>query len=419
MTSSPPRPSEAAERRDPASTTGQEPSFVSILRFERPALRHYRRSLGLRSDRSALLALARALAADEPWRSVAGTGFVVRPDPDPVIGIVAGPAGIDPAHLLRQARAFESAPGRLRYVGYPEVEAAVRRLAGTLVEEFGLARLRGFRYTAIPRGGLIVLGLLAAHLGIPAERVLAAPPAAPEDTGEPLVAVDDCALSGARFSHFLGRCPARQVVFAHLYSHPELRAALSAAEPRVVACLAGHDLRDEGPARLAGDWAEARERWRQRLGPGRYWLGDCERIAFPWNEPDRVVWNPETQEVELGWKLVPPERCLKRSAGPAAAARPRIQVQPRGTGPWRPASTVLFAGRRGATVVHRLDTGEGFRLPGTAHAMWWALLRGGDLAPALRLLRERYLVADETLASDLAGFFATLQERGLFAQEPS
>ena len=391
---------------------GEQPSFVCILRFEPPALRHYGRSLGLRSDRSALRGLARALAASEPWRSLPGTIFAVRPEPDPVIGIVSGETGMDPAHLLYQARAFENAPGRLRYVGYPEVETAVRRLAGELVRQYGIKQVRGFRYTAIPRGGWIVLGLLTAHLDVPADRVLAAPGA---DDDELLVVVDDCALSGARFAAFLGLCPARRLIFAHLYSHPALRAALQAREPRVLACIAGQDLRDEGPDRLAEAWGEARERWQQRLGAGRYWLGDCERIAFPWNEPDRVVWNPEAQEVELGWKLVPPEHCLKRSAGEAAMPRPRIQVQPRGTGPWRPAPTVLFAWRRGETIVHRLDTGEVFHLPGTAHAMWWALLRGGDLAPALRLLLARYRVADEILATDLSRFFKTLQERGLIS----
>lgn len=411
MTSSPPRP---FEREPPSDQRGEEPSFVCILRFNTPSLRHYRRSLGLRSDRSALIALARALAGSEPWRSLPGVTFALRPAPDPVIGIIAGETGMNPAHLLYQARAFESAPGRLRCVGYPEVETAVRRLAGELIRQYGITQVRGFRYTAIPRGGLIVLGLLAAHLDVPADRVLAAP----EDGEEPLVVVDDCSLSGARFAAFLGRCIAPRVIFAHLYSHPALREALQAREPRVLVCIAGQDLRDEGPDRLAGAWAEARERWQQRLGPGRYWLGDCERIAFPWNEPDRVVWNPETAEVELGWKLVPPERCLKRGAGQAAVPRSRIQVQPRGTGPWRPAPTVLFAWRRGETIVHRLDTGEVFRLLGTAHAMWWALLRGGDLAPALRLLHARYHVPDETLATDLSRFFKTLQERGLFARTP-
>ena len=398
-------------------STGQEPTFVCILRFEPRDLRHYRRSLGLRSDLSALRALARALAAGEPWNRLPGVFFTVRPEPEPVIGIVSeeGQAGIDPRLLLHQARAFESAPGRLRFIGYREVETAVRRLAAELIRRFGLPRVRSFRYAAIPRGGSTVLGLLAAHLDVPADRLLATL----EDDGEPLVVVDDCALSGARFAAFLDRCPARQVIFAHLFSHPALREALLAAEPRVVDCIAGQDLRDEGPERLAGDWAEARDRWRHRLGPGRYWLGDCERIAFPWNEPDRVVWNPETQEVELGWKLVPPEHCLKRGAERAAGTRPRIQVQPRGAGPWRPASTVLFAWRHGETIVHRLDTGELFRLPGTAHAMWWALLRGGDLPSALRLLLARYHVADEILAADLARFFETLQKQGLFEKNSS
>jgi hypothetical protein len=110
---------------------------------------------------------------------------------------------------------------------------------------------------------------------------------------------------------------------------------------------------------------------------------------------------------------VPPELCLKQRAAADSSVRPGIQVQPRGRGPWRPSSTVLFTGRRGETVIHRLDTGEVFRLFGTAHAMWRALLRSGDPAAASRLLLARYRVAAATLESDLAQFLQTLRERGL------
>lgn len=371
---------------------------LGILHLSSAALLSYRRALGLRSDRSALIALARAIAASPGWP--AGTAFVVRPDPAPVLGIFA--EDLDPVRLRLQVHAAESGVGRLRYIGYDEAEAAAEKLATRLVESYGAEAVRRFRYTPLPRGGLIVLGLLASRLDLPADRLSNAPPDAGEDT--PLVVVDDCALSGGRFGAFLHDCPARQVIFAQLYSPPALRAAIEAGEPRVLACLAAHNLED-------GD--EVRERWGRRLSGPRYGPGTGDRIAFPWNEPDRLLWNQDTGEVELGWKLVPPELCLKQRAAADSSARPRIQVQPRGLGPWRPSSTVLFAEHRAETVVHRLDTGEVFRLPGTAHAMWRALLRAGDPAAASRLLLARYRVAAATLEADLAQFLQTLRERGL------
>lgn len=384
-----------------ASTPDAGPGF-GILRLEPASLLSYRRTLGLRSDRSALIALARAIAAS-PGGPAAAT-FVVRPEPEPVLGISA--EGLDPVRLRLQLHAAASGIGRLRYIGYGAAEDAVERLAARLVERFGAEAVRRFRYAPLPRGGLVVLGLLASRLGLPVERLSVAPPDAAGDA--PLVVVDDCALSGGRFAAFLQDCPARQVIFTPLWSPPALRAAIEAGEPRVLACLAAHDLED-------GD--EAREQWRRRLDGPRYGPGTGERIAFPWNEPDRVVWNPDTGEVELGWKLVPPELCLKQRGGAEPPARPRIQVQPRGRGPWRPASTVLFAAHRQETVLQRLDTGEVFRLPGTAHALWRALLRSGDPAAASRLLLSRYQVAPATLEADLASFLRTLRERGLV--EPS
>jgi hypothetical protein len=322
---------------------------------------------------------------------------VVRPDPEPVLGIFAQSGGLDPVRLRLQVRAAESGIGRLRLIGYNEVEAAVERLANRLIDRFGAESVRRFRYTPLPRGGLVVLGLLASRLDLPVERLSPHACASEEDT--PLVVVDDCALSGARFAAFLRGNQIRQVVFAHLFSPPELRSAIESAEPSVLSCLAAHDLEKAG---------ETREHWRQRLEGQRYGPGTGARIAFPWNEPDRLVWNPDTGEVELGWKLVPPERCLKQRG-----VRSRVQVQPRGQGPWRPPSTVLFAEHRGETVILRIDTGKVFRLQGTARAMWRALLQGGDPETASRLLLTRYRVTEETLAADLDKFLRTLRERGL------
>ncbi|HKH43123.1 MAG TPA: PqqD family peptide modification chaperone [Thermoanaerobaculia bacterium] len=312
---------------------------------------------------------------------------------------------VDPRTMAMQARTCESTLGRLRYVGYRQAEEAVAELADRLRSGLGARELRSFSYVAIPRGGLIVLGMLASMLDVPRAQV-----AAQAVSNGPLVVVDDCAQSGVRFGAFLASRPEPQVVFAHLFSHPDLRAAIEKREPRVVACIAARDLRDYPPETLTDGFAEAYRRWVARLGPQRYWVGDCERLCFPWNEPEHVLRNLAAADLETAWKLVPPHYCFKAGA----AARPDIQVQPGGHGRLRPSPAVLFGRWNGDTVVARIDTGEVLRLPGSAGAMWWALVKTGDLTAAHRELIGRYRIDAETLRTDLAAFSADLLERGLF-----
>ena len=309
--------------------------------------------------------------------------------------------------MAMQARTCERTLGRLRYVGYRQAEEAVAELADRLRSRLGAREVRSLSYVAIPRGGLIVLGMLASMLDVPRAQV-----AAQAVSDGPLVVVDDCALSGARFGAFLASRPEPQVVFAHLFSPPDLRAAIERRETRVVACVAARDLRDYGPATCTEESAEAHRLWVARLGPERYWVGDCERLCFPWNEPEHVLRNLATADLEAAWKLVPPPYCFK--AGGGATARPDIQVQPGGRGPLRPSPAVLFGRWNGDTVVARIDSGEVLRLPGSAGAMWWALVKTGDLTAAHRELTGRYRIDAETLRADLSAFSADLLGRGLF-----
>jgi hypothetical protein len=373
-------------------------------------LRHYRRSLGLRSDRAALVALAKAIGISSGWSDQTRITFLVRAEPEPVLGILCD-EDVAANTIAIQARAYERAVGRLRYIGYRQAEEAVAELGDRLRSRLGSREARSLPYVAIPRGGLIVLGMLASMLDLPRELV-----GAEADTGGPVVIIDDCAQSGARFGAFLAGRPELQVVFAHLVSHPDLRTAVEDREPRVVACVAARDLRDEGPESLADDYANAHELWSLRLGRQRYWIGDCERICFPWNEPERVIWNPGTQDLETAWRLVPPPYCFKNcfKAGGSGAAGPwDIQVQPGGRGRLRPAPNVLFGRSDGATVVVRIDSGEIFRLPGSADAFWSALVATGDTEAAGRRLESRYRVAAAALRSDLSAFCETLLGQGL------
>lgn len=314
---------------------------------------------------------------------------------------------VDPRTMAMQARTCESTLGRLRYVGYRQVEEAVAELADRLRSRLGAQEVRSLSYVAIPRGGLIVLGMLASMLDVPRAQL-----SAQAVSDGPLVVVDDCAQSGVRFGAFLAGRPEPRVLFAHLFSHPDLRAAIETRETRVVACMAARDLRDYGPETFTEEFAEAHRRWVARLGPQRYWVGDCERLCFPWNEPEHVIRDLAAADLQTAWKLVPPPYCFKAGGG----ARPDVQVQPRGPrsqGRLRPSPAVLFGRWNGDTVVARIDSGEVLRLPGSAGAMWWTLVKTGDLAATHRALIRRYQVDAETLRTDLSAFAADLLARGL------
>ncbi len=212
-----------------------------------------------------LNALARAIAASPEWPAGCEATLVVRRGPPSALAVLGRFGEAQKAWLLRQTQVLEDACSRLRYAGAGQVEEDCRALADGLRAALGTESLARARFTAIPRGGLIVLDLLADRLGLVPGQMR---PPFPAD--RPLVVVDDCALSGARFHRFLRQIDHPSVVFATLYSHPELRAAIRLREPRVAACLSARDL----DGRRIGDSGAADE---------YYWSGEVETLCFPCN----------------------------------------------------------------------------------------------------------------------------------------
>ena len=116
----------------------------------------------------------------------------------------------------------------IRQVSYQQAEASSKSLAAQLSAAFGRGELTRFGYMAIPRGGHFVLAMLAYVLDIGSRQLLQPP------SDAPIVVVDDCALTGSRFRQVLQLLPHERVIFAHLYSHPTLRQAITSQEPRVL-----------------------------------------------------------------------------------------------------------------------------------------------------------------------------------------
>lgn len=352
--------------------------------------------------------LARGLSTSPAWKATPGASLVVRQTPHPVLGVVGRFDTAAKARLATLGPQLANGLSCLRYVSYSQAVEDVERLAGMLIERFGRDELRRFRFTAIPRGGLVVLGMLSYALGL--RHAQLEPPHPPE---LPLVVVDDCAISGYRFDQSLARYGGHQVVFAHLYSHPELRAAIEARQSQVISCLGARDLYDHAPERYGAEYGAWREQWMSRFGDDvGYWLGEPGHLCFSWNEPDVTTWNPAIEKMERGWRIVPPELCLKNRAvhGMEPAT---VQVQPEGAGPLRPSERALFGEFEGSVVLGNMETKASFTLTGVAADMWKSIVEYGNLDEAAASLSKEYDVGRPTLRADLGGFVEDLMAKDL------
>ena len=316
----------------------------------------------------------------------------------------SGPSVVNALRFRLQALAGRRAG--VRYIDYRQVEEDCELLAEKLLETYSREDIDSFDFVPIPRGGMIVLGILSYLLGLdPAQLAVRA------DNSSPVVVVDDVALTGARFAQALATLDDRQVIFAHLYSHPDLRTCIEASEADVVRCMSAQDLVDHVPA-LYPD-PEQRRRWREwwleRLGGRRYWFGQTDTLVFPWSEPDLPLWNPESNEVEDGWRYAAPHRCLGNRADlgmPPRSGSDRLWVVSEGV-----AYVLLDEGVQMAS----LSSGEAFGFDGVAGDMWRALAAYGDVDAAVDRLHHLYIVERELLKSDVKTFLEELVAHGLMS----
>jgi hypothetical protein len=351
-----------------------------------------------------LLETARGLATNAQWFDMVDPQLVVRLGPRPLLGVLGSfdaAAEYRLAWLRRQLQ--EPLPRQLTYA---DVEEDCEILAEGLVSCFGLNDLRGFHFRAIPRGGLIVLGILSYRLNLNRSQF------DPHTGDAPLVLVDDVSLTGLRFGQWLRRCGHERVIFAHLYSPPAMRAEALKREPRLQACISAHDLHDDAPERLGAGYTAWREDRLKRLAGPRYWVGQTEGISFPWSQPDHQFGNPVTQERESGWSIALPSACLRNRSGCAIPAIP-VQVQPEGRGSWRIAPSVLFGQAGGQCTILDVESNRSFALEGVAADMWYALLDNHTMERAAAFLVERYDADLDMIRSDLREFERELTARGV------
>lgn len=350
------------------------------------------------SDLLRLEALARALMASPGWPS--SLRAVVSDDPGPLL-VLYGKLREREGQALEDLR-HELAGARVRYVDHSAVELVAQGLARRLTDS--LDDLDRWKFAAVPRGGLIVLGILSYLLDLDHSQVVAS-----DASVDSLVLIDDCAFSGSRLKASISSSNARRLAVGTLFAPKELRAAVEREEPRVVLFESGEDLADVAPQQLGDDYEEWRRRWGGRSDG--YWNGRTEHLALPWNEPDVGRWDQAAERVELAWRLVPPERCLKNRVGSADPSP--VQRFERAGGGHRQASGVLDVRVDDEVVVIDTHHGRTLTLDGVAADMWTAAMTTADLADAVSNLATVYGGDADRLEGDLAAFLARLSAEGL------
>jgi hypothetical protein len=354
---------------------------------------------GITSSDDLIRAFAEAATSSPPAQGVAAT-LIVRGGPSPGFAVVGA---LDAPAIARVEQLFgrlEEASKQLRYVSYQQAERDVQILGERLEQRFSRARLDEAVFRPVPRGGLIVLGMLALTMGLRHDQLLVS-----EDRSEHLVVlVDDCALSGYRTYQTLRASSARRIALAFLYAPDELCRNIESAEPRVEACIAARRLGDRGPEIFGRNYGAWVERWTERLGRERYWIGRPEAVAFAWKEPDRSFVNVATGQREAGWRIIPGAFPAVRTA----ASRLSIQVQPPARGPLRPAADVFFCELDGKVVLARTGQREAIELSATAGAFWNAVVEYGTVEETVSALVLAYDVERPRLAADVAHFVEDL-----------
>lgn len=126
-----------------------------------------------------------------------------------------------------------------------------------------------------------------------------------------------------------------------------------------------------------------------------------------------MLGNPNGGALLLGWKLLPPELCLKHRLLPTLP----IVRQATGRGPLRPGPEVFFAEIGEDVVVAGGRGGNVVRLTSVAADTWRLIVVSGSRQEAHSTLAARYEVAGDVLERDLHRLIGELLSLGLLVDE--
>ncbi len=373
------------------------------------ALENYGDQIGQPQLSRALEILGQTIAWNRRLSEIPGATLLLRREPYPAIAVFGDFSASTAQHVLCQLQILNNACENLRYVDYAKVTQACEKLAHGLTQKFSPAEIQHFRFLGIPRGGLIVLGILAYLLHLNAEQFHS-----PTDPETPIVIVDDCALSGGRFTESLAEFPDNPILFAPLFAHPDLRAAI-AQTPNVLTCLSGEDLQDHGHSNLGETYQTWQAENINRLEGKRFWLGQPDYICFPWNEPDHLLWNPALQSLEKAWRILPGDLCLKNRPEIHHSPIP-VQIQHDSQGGFHPHPDVIWMQTEDSVILGNLQTQQTFALEGVAGDIWRSLMTETDLNAVTLALVQDYSTSVDVVKPDIFEFVEQLTHRNLIHQ---
>lgn len=288
---------------------------------------------------------------------------------------------------------------QIRFIEYQEVEDLCARLGDRIRTFLSPEKLDQCTYVAIPRGGLIVLSFLSYLLNLRRDQIF---PLESFNKDHPLVIVDDCCLSGARFATYIKNFPDRKIVFAHLLSTPGVRQSILDNEKRVLACLAAENLIElELPASI-----QTEEFHRKNSNVFFYWFGYVAPFAFPWAEPDTTIWNGNAKRFE-SWHRLPPRMCLE------SRAELNVPYWVSQAISYNVPSHVYWRAENDLIWLMHLGNEKIYLLKDVSAAIWRALATLGDLDLTKKFILQTFEVEEQQLEKDLHGYLEDLLAKGL------
>lgn len=293
----------------------------------------------------------------------------------------------------------------MSYIDYNKAEKDVEKLASQILEVYSPEKLKSFLFKPIPRGGFIVLGMLAYALNLkPSQLEFKSNPK------QPVIIVDDVAFTGARISEILSKNSFSHVVMAHLYSPPQLRNAIMANEPCVKNFFSAHDLEDHAPVDHIEDYSSWKKKASERIG-GRYWIGQSDVVGFAWSETDYPFWNYITEQLEDGWRLLPPHKCLKNKFRlgilPKTVEKRNIRLS----------NNVVSGIFSDEILLYHQKTGEIYSLSGVAAMIWRVLMTLENVEATVKYLKNYYDVEEDVLRRDVNKYVHDLFENNILKKE--
>ena len=397
------------------------------------------------SVESGLRALCMTIQANAAWKRMEGLRLVARPAPSPLLAVFAPDVPGHTGQLITLRETLEEILPRHTFVEYGDAEAAALGLADILIARFGNKEIHSWNFAAMPRGGIVVMGLLAYILDLKPDQIFIAGTRNIPKNDRTICIVDDCALSGIRFRETLramhrsdaGNAPPEPlqagggIVFCPFFAPTDLCRSIEDNEPAVQACITAHPLEDLAPARFVNRYPE----WyaeRSRMFTDAYWIGIPEYVSFAWHEPDSRAWNQETGEIEDGWYLAPANRCLSNRLRIRRAELNGVEELETlskttpdlihgGNGSIRAADGVVWCpsdqGLQLARITPRSEGRPGavdyFELSGSAVSMWYGIIRHGNVDGCVDEILSQYQGDRETVCHDVENLLTELSEFGL------